>query len=379
MTYQDIQHELVKYKAYSAWPFFQSVKETMCYMDILAEVIKATYSHRKDTLKRISSEVIQKALDNPGKPSPLTIDHLKQTNLNIAGLEVNDVFFLRIMINNFFQYARISMDGLIQIANAALLGEGAYSPDDKGLIKKLNKILQAEQSFGALENYFSSIVNSQWYEYLIGYDDYLKHIQTVFIQIKNSIVLGDDNAFEISEFAHNGKSYPRCNVIDKVSEIQTEVHKAINDAYSIIVQLLPLSKNTANRIQELSFQQLIKNDEKSNAVESITFFLDVTNGLSDLPREVFICPIRVNNEGVVSSFDFQFDEIFIRRKTKDDEYDIIGCAFRNRANSPETMYKSFTIVPCTPKEYHMYLIGFAKKYPKYSINYAALAGTIVRV
>ena len=50
------------------------------------------------------------------------------------------------MAIEFFHYARVSMDILIQIVNAALLGDKSYPVSDKRLISKVLKELKRKQN-----------------------------------------------------------------------------------------------------------------------------------------------------------------------------------------------------------------------------------------
>lgn len=128
-----LKKALATHKVYDAWQYVESLRETTGYMKASYEMLVKVYNHRIDTLAEVERSILSEA-HKTGKASYNTRD-LNQTNLDIGGYEIDDAFFLRKTSIEFFHYARISMDVLFQIVNAALLGDDAIPVEDKGLLK----------------------------------------------------------------------------------------------------------------------------------------------------------------------------------------------------------------------------------------------------
>lgn len=102
-----------------------------------------------------------------------TSNDLNRTNLVIGGYEIDDAVFMRKTAMEFFHYGRISMDVLFQIVNAALLGDEAYSVEDKGLLRKLLNKLTTKPEFATLLQLMDTNKNDPRYQYLMAFDNYI--------------------------------------------------------------------------------------------------------------------------------------------------------------------------------------------------------------
>ena len=120
---------------------------------------------------------------------------MKRTDLNIGGYELDDCVFLRKAAMEFFHYGRMSMDVLFQIVNAALLGDDELEVEDKGLLGKLLRKLNSKPEFATLLQLMDNNKNDDRFQYLMDFDNYMKHIKTILITVKNSILLGNTNTF----------------------------------------------------------------------------------------------------------------------------------------------------------------------------------------
>lgn len=81
-------------------------------------------------------------------------------------------------------------------------------------------------------------------------------LETILITVKNSILLGNTNTFEINSFSYGGVSYPRASCIpavthvDKSSRVQTVTMQSNKFIYSLIDEFeritgLPVIINTS--------------------------------------------------------------------------------------------------------------------------------------
>jgi len=368
----ELERLLADKKVYNAWQYVTSLCENIGYMNMSYNLLKSVFEHRKSTYEEIGNEIMQEAFAHPGEAASLTTEHIKRTNLDIAGYIVDDVAFLRKTTVEFFHYARISIDLLIQITNAALFGDDAFDVMDMGLIRKVTSELSS--NYAHLYSLFDGIFNDQNYKYLSAFDNYLKHIKTVLVKVANSIIIGNKNDFIIDTFVYKNTRYPAYDALTQVESIRSSVLSWIDTVLSEVYSQIPNGKSTSKRIQSIHFEQFAKKDENSNVVESITFFIDVETDLSELPSEISVYPLIKKPNGDIYSFDFKFEEIFIRRKN---DKKIIGIAKIKNGFDTNEFYRIYTVSSCDEKAYFQYLISFKFKYPKISLNYHAIDGSIV--
>lgn len=176
-------------KVYNAWQYVQSLYETLSYMSISYEMMLKVHEHRVSTLAAMNREKLSEAFEKGN--AQVTVSDLQRTNLNVGGYELDDVVFLRKTAMEFFHYGRVSMDILFQIANAALLGDEALDVEDKGLLRKLLNKMSQKTEFSNLLSLLNDNKNNLNYEYLMAFDNYMKHIKTVLITVRNSFMIGN--------------------------------------------------------------------------------------------------------------------------------------------------------------------------------------------
>lgn len=277
------------------------------------------YEHRKDTIQLVNKEKFNEAIER-GQSSFRESD-LKRTDLNIGGYELDDCVFLRKTAMEFFHYGRMSMDVLFQIVNAALFGDDEFDVEDKGLLGKLLRKLKFYPEFATLSQLMKNNKNDAKFQYLMAFDNYMKHIKTILITVKNSILLGNKNTFEINSFSYRGLSYPTEDALSKIEEIRNYVNDTVDEILKEVLNQLPNCISNGQRIQEIYYKKVCSENE----MEYISFFIDVPNGILDLPSEIKVHPllIKLNNE--IYSSDFRFDKIFIRKQGLD-ENAIVGVA-----------------------------------------------------
>lgn len=212
IDFNELERKLAENKVYNAWKYVQSLCETLGYMEVSYEMLCKVHEHRNNIIQSVNEEKFREAIER-GKSSYYGSD-LKRTNLNIGGYELDDCVFLRKTTMEFFHYGRMSMDVLLQIVNAALLGDDEIEVEDKGLLGKLIKKLNSKSEFADLLQLMDSNKNDARFQYLMAFDNYMKHIKTILITVKNSILLGHtNNTFEINSFSYGGVSYPTTDAL----------------------------------------------------------------------------------------------------------------------------------------------------------------------
>jgi hypothetical protein len=332
------------------------------------------HDHRIDTLESLNQGKLSEAMQN-GSAS-ITTDDLENTNLNIGGYELDDVTFLRKTAMEFFHYGRVSMDVLFQIANAALLGDDAIDVEDKRLLKKLLAALGQNPEFSNLLSMMNTNKNSQEFKYLMAFDNYMKHIKTILITVKNSFLIGNTYVFEINAFSYAGDNYPSENALDKIKSIRDYILNTVDTILNEIMLQIPNCMANTQRIQEIHYKQVFTQKDGQSYLDYLRFFIDVPNGISDLPAEIKVYPLIVKPNDEIYSFDFNFDTIFIQKSGTEEA--IIGKAkLKNGANTNE-FYRTYTVEPCQATEYGLYIANFKSKYQaqKLHMNIYAMDGTM---
>lgn len=377
VDFRQFQQVLASHKVYNAWPYVTSLCENVEYMSVSSNLIQKVYEHRKAELANVGEEILQDALSNPRTPVALTTRHLQRTNLDIVGYEINDTVFLRKTTIEFIHYARVCMDLLVQITNAALFGDEAFDVEVRKMAQKVSGKLSTDPNFATLKTLFDGIQNDTEYQYLAAFDNYLKHIKTILIHVENSIVLGNQNEFSIESFVYGGIRYQKRDALTAVNAIYQMVVTGTNAVLAEVLLQIPNGKSTSSRVHNIEFEQFVKKSPDSCAVEYISFFINVEKDLSDLPNEIAVYPLITKPSGEICSFDFRYEEIFIRRMREDGYYDVIGCAKLKNGFDTNELYRHYVITPCNRHDYDMYCINFSTKYPNASMNYSAVYGKIV--
>lgn len=334
------------------------------------------YEKRIESLSIKGQKIMETAV-NTGEAS-IREDDLNCTQLVIAGVTVDDSLFLRKNIMEFFHYARMSMDILFQIINAALFGDKSSEITDRRLIGNVLHTLGNTPNFNDLNIMLANNKNNNIFKYLQAFDNYIKHIKTILVTVKNSFILGNSNEFFIREFVYDGVSYPSENALEKVKKTKDYVIQTVDNVLLEVQKQLPNCLDNSTRIQKINFKQVIKENSNSKAIEYISFFIDVQNDLSDLPQEIKVLPLIIKPNDEIFSFDFRFHKIFIK-KIGCGEESIIGCAELKNGLETNELYRKFEVRACGIEEYHEYVFSFIQNYPKISINYYAMEGSIISI
>lgn len=310
INYKDLEKALAQNKVYNAWQYVQSLNETLMYMNVSYEMLKKVHEHRISVLQQVQNEKFVE-LRNSGEAS-YKVSDMQRTNLNVGGYELDDIIFLRKTAMEFFHYGRVSMDVLFQLINAALLGDEAFDVEDKGLLGKLLKKLNQKPEFVTLLQLMDANKNDTRFQYLMAFDNYIKHIKTILISVKNSIFIGNQDIFKINAFSYGGVNYGEVNALDKILELRDYVYATVDVLLQELLQQIPNCIANSQRIQEIHYKQVFTEKDGKTYVNYISFFIDVPNDISNLPTEIKVYPLIVKPNDEIYSFDFKFDKIFIR-------------------------------------------------------------------
>lgn len=376
ISLKDLKRTLAINKVYDAWQYVCSLSETLNYMNISYDLLDTVYTHRKNTLDATAQEVLTQAVENKGTPIHVAQKHLDRTHLHIADYELDDSLFLKKTSIEFFHYARLSIDLLMQVTNIALFGDDAFDITERNLPAKVTQKLANSPSFASLKNIIDTHLADTDVKYLIAFDNYIKHIKTILVTISNSFILGSTDKFEISEFAYNGTMFPCVDAMSEMLNVKRVIANYIDAALTEINTQIPNCLNNSNRFQQLKFKQIFKETTIGNKLEYMTYFLEVENDLTDLPAEIKVMPLLINSEDEVNSFVLDLDEIFITKKEQA-ESGIIGIATAKPTTTTNELYRTYEVKPCSLHDYYLYIANFTKKYNKHHMNFNALEGEII--
>lgn len=368
------QKELAQQKVYDTWQYVNSLREMLTYMNMSCELLDKVYAQRAVKLKEKEQEIMRKAVET-GKASVYESD-LHCTDLEIAGLTIDDGLFLQKTTMEFFHYARMCSDILFQIINAALLGDSSFQVDDRGIIKNVNDSIDGNPNFSTLKSLLDANKNDDTFKYIQAFDNYIKHIKTVLVTVKSSFMLGNNNEFIIQEFINSGITYPAQDAITIVEKANKYINETVEAILTEVQNQLPNCVDNSQRIHNISFKFVAKQLEKGIQGDYMSFFIDVENDISELPTEIKVLPLIIKPNDDIYSFDFKFKKIFIRKKGTDED-GIIGCAEIKNGFDTNEFYRIFTVRACNITEYYSYISTFTQEYPKISVNFAAMEGSTI--
>ena len=86
-------------------------------------------------------------------------------------------------------------------------------------------------------------------------------LETILITVKNSILLGNTNTFEINSFSYGGVSYPTEDALSKIEEIRNYVNDTVDEVLKEILNQLPNCISNGQRIQEIHYKQVYSEHE----------------------------------------------------------------------------------------------------------------------
>lgn len=370
---------LAKNKVYDAWPYVESLREVLSYMEVTYQVILNVRENTRKQIERVNQQKYDDLKAN--KKVFLTSEEMKKTDLNICGLEVSDSLYLRKNIIEFFHYARISIDRVFLIVNSALLGEACIKPHSIKFLELLSQSLEKKEEFKETCKKLNKNKNNKLYKYLRDFDNYTKHMDNVLVTINNPFFLCTNDSFMLNEFkvkkTIKGEekifSHSKKDAMKQITETRDYVLETINNILIEVERQIPNCVDNRNRIQMLNFKMQSKRLENDGlSTDYISYFIEVESGMMDFSgKEIKVCPIMVLDDGRVESFDFNFPKIFICIKGTED---IVGCA--TLKNDDEKIYKIYTIKPCEHAEYIDYLIDFKQNYSKWQIT-EGMNGSII--
>ena len=147
---------------------------------------------------------------------------------------------------------------------------------------------------------------------------------------------------------------------------------------SEVLKQVPNCIDNSQRVHNIKFKMQVDKTDSGSGLSYIAFFIEVENGLSDLPKEIKVLPLLIKPNDEIYSFDFKYEKIFIRKKDSD-ENEIIGCATLKNGIETNEFYKTFEVNTCDSGDYLKHIIDFKEKHKQISINVYAMEGQMIFV
>ena len=350
-----LQQKLAEYKVYDAWQYVQGLMESMRYAHLSKELTEKLFEHRRDTIQEVTKQVV------PGTNGGVTLYTPVGSNpyQTIAGIDVDDALLMSKSALDFFHYARMSAEIVAQILNAALFGEEAIPHTELYLPIEVAKKIKREQNFNVLYNIIETGIKNPEIKYLMDFDNYAKHVKNPSFLIRNGFVLSNEATFRIKAF----DTYSDEDVITKINTVFNAVESYISDVLNELLNQIANGRGRDNRFQTVNFKAQLREIDRLSYLDFICFFIEVEHGIQDLPQQISVLPLAVDNEGTVTYKPFPIDKIFITLTDKE-EQSICGVAELVTGQDTTNLYQKFNVRSCTESEYRTYIATFKDNYQK---------------
>lgn len=372
---KNLQRTLADNKVYDAWPYVLGLIDAMRHMHLSYDLAKAVYNHRKGEIERFNQSMLQEAASAPGTKVQVTWQGVKPPYQDIAGIEVDDTILMEKSVVEFFHYARVSIDIVYQIVNAALYGDEAIEEEDVK-VKKLCRKLANDAHFGTILNIMNNASTANELIYMREFDNYTKHISKITFSIKNSLFFGNKAEFVICAFNYKGTDYPECVAINKMDTVLQEVVDHIEAILAELIIQIPNAKGTDSRCHSVSFKSQIREHDGKSFVDYVVYFLEVEHGIADLPSEISLLPLAIKPDGEIEDHRLDMDTLFVTIKGQE-EKGICGIAKVDTAQRKAAAYRKYTLQSASIDDFYDYLSTFKDDYANQKFQFKAMEGSFV--
>lgn len=207
---------LEKYDIEACRPYIKSLADKRNYMLLSHDLFVNTVESLRKRVQETSAKKIEE-LNRSGYCSFGSSD-TKQWNTLIDGYEIGFQDMLRKTAWDFFHYARLTIDMYLQIINVSILDK-PY-PDEEVRFSKLKSSIEPYKD---MVSFLEDNEKNTEYKYILSFDNYMKHINEVPIDVKmNSSGLFDFTEMALEEvyihsFSYKEQNYEMVKATDKIS------------------------------------------------------------------------------------------------------------------------------------------------------------------
>ncbi|QUC66923.1 hypothetical protein [Aristaeella hokkaidonensis] len=372
---KNLQRTLADNKVYDAWPYVLGLRDSMRNMHLSFDLAKAVYKHRKDEIEHFNQSMLQEAASAPGTKVQVTWQGMTPPFQDIAGIEVDDTVLMEKSAVDFFHYAHMSVDCVCQIVNSALFGDQAIE-EEKVSSGSLHEKVATITQFGTLLNIMDNGFLNNELIYVREFDNYTKHIKINSFTISNSLFFGNKADYVLCAFSFKGNDYPEFEAITKMDTVMHEVENYIEAVLAELIIQVPNAVGTSSRHHSVSFKSQLREHDGKSYVDYIVYFLEVKNGITDLPSEISVLPLVIKPDGTIESRVLDMDTLFVTIEGQE-EGGICGIAKIAPDQRKAAAYRKYTIQPASVDDFYDYLSTFKDDYANHQFRFKAMEGSIV--
>ena len=301
---------LAEHWVFDAWQYIINTKKNIitasyCQKVISALISQMTSEHKSwvnDLNKQVAREIKEFGTGRIG----VDLEDFPDFQINILGVRTDYPFLVDKLIKDFFQYIRNAFDGMLQIANAALLANESMNVE-KVSLKELNKS-KYPSLFPKSAAFINSTFNNDEFKYCSNFNNMIKHICDAKVIISHELFSGNTIS-QIGPFFKNGKSFEEeeiCNITERVLKY---VESQYTELLAILTEEIKLENFVEGRIHSLAYYgQIIKDDPKNSFT---VVFIEVQESLDELPDELRILLVNSVDDDVVA-VNCDYSEILVR-------------------------------------------------------------------
>ena len=372
---KDLQRTLADNKVYDAWPYVLGLLDSMRNMSLSFELAKAVYNHRKNEIENFNQSILQEATSAPGTKVQVTWQGMKSPYQDIAGINVDDTILMEKTAVDFFHYAHMSIDSICQIVNSALFGDQAIE-EEKVSSGCLHDKMASFTQFGALLSIIDNGFSNNELIYAKGFDNYTKHIKILSFNISNSLFFGNKADFVLCAFNYKGNDFPEFEAITKMDTVMQEVEDYIEAVLAELITQIPNAIGTSSRHHSVSFKSQLREHDGKSYVDYVVYFLEVKNGITDLPSEISILPLVIKPDGIIENHMLDMDTLFVTVKGQEED-GICGIAKVVPNQRKNAVYRKYMIQPASVDDFYDYYSTFKENYVDHKFHFKAMDGSFV--
>lgn len=370
-----LQKKLAENKVYDAWQYVEGLIETLNYMNLSKELACKTHDHNRQTLEDRQKNRLETAINNPGMHIAVTMKDLNPTQ-SISGIEVGDTVIMRKSVLEFFHYARLSVEVVTQVLNAALFGDDAISMNERNFPSKVSDKIARVQQFASISSAITNALSNPEIQYLMRFDNYTKHVKTASFAIKNSVFFGNDAEFKIMPFVFDGVVNPEENAVDKLTTVSKAVEDYIESVLTELMNQIQYCQGTTQRFHTVRYKSQLKESDGKSYLDYVVYFIEVDNGVQDLPAQISLLPLVIMPDGSVQYARIPAKKIFVTLKGQD-EKGICGYAEEELSQDSTEMYRKYNVHPGSQIDFITYFANFKNDYIGTKFPMRAMDGTMI--
>ena len=161
--------------------------------------------------------------------------------------------------------------------------------------------------------------------------------------------------------------------------MDTVLQEAADYVETVLAELIiqiPHAIGTSSRYHTISFKSQIRERDGKSFVDYVVYFLEVENGIIDLPSEISILPLTIKPNGEIEDHRLDMDTLFVTIKGQE-ENGICGIAKVDPNQRKSALYQKYIVKPASDEDFYDYLSTFKADYENHKFQFKAMEGSFV--